>query len=69
MKSRRDFLKKASYVAPAIISLKAVPSFANSGSNRTNSETPFYDLGPGCSSNQFGIGDAEFVRDRHNLCP
>lgn len=68
MHNRREFLKKASYVAPAIISLKAVPSFANSGSNRNTADTPFYDLGPGCSSNAYGVGDAEFVRDRHNFC-
>ena len=29
---RRDFLKKTAYVAPAIITLKAVPAFAGSGS-------------------------------------
>jgi len=31
-KSRRDFLKKAVYVAPAIVTLNAVPAFAGSGS-------------------------------------
>ena len=30
--SRRDFLKKAVYVAPVIVSLTAVPAFASSGS-------------------------------------
>jgi uncharacterized membrane protein len=30
--SRRDFLRKAIYVSPVILSLPAVPSFAQSGS-------------------------------------
>jgi hypothetical protein len=34
--SRRDFLKKAGYTAPAILTLKAVPSFAKNGSGITN---------------------------------
>ena len=34
--TRRDFLRKAGYMAPAVLSLPAVPSFANSGSNRGN---------------------------------
>ena len=29
---RRSFLKKASYVAPAILTMTAVPSFASTGS-------------------------------------
>ena len=33
--SRRKFIKTAGYVAPAILTLKAVPSFAASGSNYT----------------------------------
>ena len=32
MQSRRDFLKKATYVAPAVLTLKAVPSYAGTGS-------------------------------------
>lgn len=32
--SRRDFVKKAAYVAPAIVSLKAAPAFAARGSDR-----------------------------------
>jgi hypothetical protein len=32
--SRRDFLKKTAYVAPAIMTLKAVPAFASYGSMR-----------------------------------
>ena len=31
-KSRRDFLKKAVYVAPVIVAMKAVPAFAGVGS-------------------------------------
>ena len=30
--SRREFVKKAAYVAPAILTLKAAPAFAKSGS-------------------------------------
>jgi hypothetical protein len=30
--NRRDFLKKAAYAAPVILTLKAVPAFANHGS-------------------------------------
>jgi hypothetical protein len=32
MDSRRKFLKKAAYVAPFVVTLQAVPSFASSGS-------------------------------------
>ena len=30
--NRRDFLKKAAYVAPVILTMNAVPAFASSGS-------------------------------------
>lgn len=30
--SRRNFVRKAAYLAPAIITLKAIPSFASAGS-------------------------------------
>jgi hypothetical protein len=33
-KSRRDFLKTTAYVAPVILSMKAVPALAGSGSHR-----------------------------------
>ncbi len=33
--SKRKFIKTAGYIAPAILTLKAVPSFASSGSNYT----------------------------------
>jgi hypothetical protein len=36
--SKRDLLKKAAYVAPAILTLKAVPSFASNGSSLTEQE-------------------------------
>lgn len=36
MHSRRDILKKAAYVAPAILTLTAVPAFAGSGSGQTS---------------------------------
>lgn len=32
--SRRGFLKKTAYVAPAILTLTAAPSFAKSGSEK-----------------------------------
>jgi hypothetical protein len=31
-KSRREFVKKAVYIVPAVASLKAAPSFAKAGS-------------------------------------
>ena len=34
--SKRELLKKAAYVAPAILTLKAVPSFAKNGSGKGN---------------------------------
>ena len=30
--NRRDFLKKAAYVAPVVLTMTAVPAFASSGS-------------------------------------
>lgn len=33
-KSRREFVKKAAYIAPAIATLKAAPSFAKVGSDK-----------------------------------
>ena len=32
--SKRKFIKAAAYVAPAILTLKAIPSFASTGSGR-----------------------------------
>jgi hypothetical protein len=32
--SKRDFLKKSVYVVPAILTLKAIPAFAGSGSGQ-----------------------------------
>lgn len=32
--SRRDFLKKAAYTAPVVLTLAAAPSFATHGSSR-----------------------------------
>jgi hypothetical protein len=38
--SRRDFIRTTAYVAPAILTLKAAPSFAQTGSGRlTPAET------------------------------
>lgn len=33
--ARRNFVKKAAYIAPAILTLKAAPSFAKPGSEKT----------------------------------
>ena len=30
--NRRDFIKKAAYIAPAVLTMAAVPSFASAGS-------------------------------------
>ncbi len=35
---RRDLIKKAAYIAPAILTLSAIPSIAQSGSGYTRSE-------------------------------
>jgi hypothetical protein len=37
--SRRTFVKKAAYVAPAVLTLKAAPSFASLGSSRHDGNT------------------------------
>jgi hypothetical protein len=34
--SRRDFVKKAAYVAPAVLTLTALPAFEAAGSTRDN---------------------------------
>ena len=36
--SKRELLKKAAYVAPAILTLKVIPSFASSGSGLADRE-------------------------------
>ena len=38
--SRREFVKKAAYVAPAIITLKAAPAFAQPGSEKGPDKKP-----------------------------
>ena len=37
-KNRRDFVKKAAYTAPAIVTLAALPSFASAGSGMTSKD-------------------------------
>ena len=37
--TRRDFLKKGAYVAPAVLTLTAVPAFANSGSGKWSGDS------------------------------
>ena len=36
--SRREFVKKAAYIAPAIITLTAAPSYARAGSAKTQDQ-------------------------------
>ena len=36
--SRRDFVKRAAYLAPAILTLIAAPEFAKAGSQKTKAE-------------------------------
>ena len=47
--SRRDFVKKTMYVAPAIVTLSATPAFAKTGSakhdNTNNPGQPGHPLG------------------------
>lgn len=38
--SRRDFVKKAAYIAPAILTLKAAPAFAKAGSKEKPPKPP-----------------------------
>jgi hypothetical protein len=37
--SRREFVKKAAYIAPAIITLRAAPSYAKNGSNKNDEQS------------------------------
>jgi hypothetical protein len=37
--SRREFVKKAAYIAPAILTLQAAPQYAKAGSNKPNPST------------------------------
>jgi len=38
--NRRDFLKKAAYVAPVVLTMTAVPAFASSGSAPPGNRPP-----------------------------
>ena len=38
--TKREFVKRASYVVPAVLSLPAAPSFASAGSNSKKSKDP-----------------------------
>ena len=40
-KSRREFVKKAAYIAPAVLTLAAAPSFARAGSRKSGNEERF----------------------------
>jgi hypothetical protein len=37
-KSRREFVKKAAYVPPAVLTLAATPAFAKNGSDKKDKE-------------------------------
>ena len=45
--SKRDFLKKSVYVVPTILTLKAIPTFAGSGSGRVETGNSRVGNGPG----------------------
>ena len=38
--SRREFVKKAVYVAPAILTLRAAPAYAKNGSDKVHPQHP-----------------------------
>ena len=44
--SRRDFVKKAAYVAPAVLTLAAAPEFAKAGSTKDKDPKPPKEKGP-----------------------
>ena len=44
--SRRDFLRKTTYVAPAILTLSAMPAFAKNGSPNCNNGVAHQDCTP-----------------------
>lgn len=48
--SRREFVKKAAYIAPAIVTLQAVPMYAKAGSEKEHPST--HDLGHGGKPHQ-----------------
>jgi hypothetical protein len=41
--TRREIIKKAAYITPVILTLAAMPSFANNGSGNNNTNFPFGD--------------------------
>ena len=49
--SRRDFIKQAAYVAPAILTLAVAPSYAKAGSNKE------YDYATAGSNQEYGRDD------------
>ena len=52
MESRREFLKKVAYVAPVVLTLRAVPSFAAGGSPRGNNGVRDHGKGVGNGKGQ-----------------
>jgi len=52
--SRRKFLKKLAYVPPIIMTLTAVPSYANVGSNRCNQGVGAPVVNDGCQPGHSG---------------
>ena len=65
MQNRRDFLKKAGYVAPAIVTLSAVPAFAGSGSGYT-SDRHRNQRGNGHRDHGQGKGNGHHKDKRHD---
>lgn len=45
--NKRKFVRKAAYVAPAIVTMAAMPSFASAGSNFSGNDIPGYGNGGG----------------------
>ncbi len=52
--SRREFVKKAAYSTPAILTLTAMPSFAGAGSHRSACNNGFGNGPEDCSPNPNG---------------
>lgn len=65
--SRRSFIKKTAYVAPMILTLKAVPAFASQGSGQTDGgisdgvDSPLPDGPPGDGAAASGAATWQFA--------
>ncbi len=59
--SRREFVKKLAYIAPVVVTLTALPSFASAGSGYNGGDDRVYKRGGGHGG---GRGDMPHRRDR-----